>query len=158
MGDISRALAEPITHTIGGKAYKFAPWSKRLQGQFEDWLEALAFDAAARRRRQLGEEKYDSLLARINEAIVGGTYAITGQIAQKKLRTDEGLVRLLCIVLGPYQPDMSEDDVRSMLATNAPEMIAAINRLMGKAGGAATATATPTAPPAQPAQPAQPAA
>lgn len=130
MGEINRALGSAGAPTLlfcGEKTYKLAPLTKGVQGELEVWLYSRAVVAVQSTKEHLDTPEYAATLAALAERRAGGAYDFTGKLMSKALRTWEGGLQILLLLLRKHQPDMVEDDVLELLKNYGTECIAALN-------------------------------
>lgn len=132
MGEINRALGAAgagATLKVGGDEYPLSPLTKRVQGQYEAWLESRARAAVRPEKEFLEAEIYAALLARLSDEILRGKYSFTGPLAQETLRTLDGVTHLLYLLLLPGNPKATKADAERFVDECGAEVACAIKEL-----------------------------
>ena len=133
MGEINRALGAsgaPIRLPIGDKTYLLEPLTKKVQGDFEEWLEERARRAAMSLKGVLPDRDYQKVLVGTVSDIAAGVYSFTSSAAQNSLGTVDGVSQLFLSMLRKHQPEMEVDDVMTLLGSHGEEIIETINGLV----------------------------
>lgn len=74
MGQISQSLGLGSELEFEGTVYKLSPWSYKIQGEFELYLQRKAVDAVRSLRPVLSQEEYDERMDRVVRDINVGVY------------------------------------------------------------------------------------
>jgi len=90
-------LGAPTTFELDGETFRIGPPTLMHQGEYQTWLEQLAFDAINRRVYQDEREKL-ACLRMHDENCAAGAYEWGGDIACRRLCTASGLAKLLAIM------------------------------------------------------------
>jgi hypothetical protein len=87
----------PTEFELDGETFRVRKPDQLEQGEYQRWLEQLAFDAISRRTYQREDEKL-ACLRMHDQDCAAGTYEWGGEIAVKRLLTPKGFAKLLSIV------------------------------------------------------------
>ena len=129
MSEINRALGSagaPVRLCCGDKTYLLSSLTKGIQGELEEWLYGRAVAGIP---SHLDAEGYATAAAVLAERRAGGAYDFTGKLMGKALRTVDGMVELLRLMLRKHWPEVAEDDVLGLMADHGRECVAAINAM-----------------------------
>jgi hypothetical protein len=91
-------LNSPTEKTFEGKTYRLREPNGIEQGEFQRWLEQLAYDKINSRTYQSDEEK-ERRLDRHDKSCAVGDYEWGGELSVRRLQTVPGFAKLLSIVL-----------------------------------------------------------
>lgn len=138
MGEINTALGGGSEFEYEGKVYKISPWSYKIQGEFERYLEREAYQSLSRLRSLIGEEDYKDQLNRLNRDITGGVYSFGSDVVARALSNTKHLTYLLFLQLKPSHRDITLEKVDEMVKKQLEEIVLK----MGEAN--ADPTQTPT--------------
>lgn len=149
MGQISQALALGVQVECGGQVYTVHPWTYRIQGEFERYLEREAAESV-RRMPGLDAKERAELLYRVHQDTVKGLYSFGGELVQQALDAPRHLCHLLWLCLRPSHPDLTPDKVRDLFEAEPAKFLQAVNeanadptRRSTGSDGPAGATTTP---------------
>lgn len=96
-GTIADLFNSPTEFTLDGETFRVRQPSELEMGEFQRWVEQLAFDAINRRTYQSEAEK-EAALSRHDDKCAAGTYEWGGRIATERTQTPKGLAKLLELV------------------------------------------------------------
>lgn len=127
MGDISKALGEPVPFQFRDTTYQLSPLTFALQAKFEFWLEGRAFEALERQRENMPAEEYEKRYAALLGDVVGGVYSFGGDVSIKAAKSLPGLKELLYISLSARHPKATRAFVDEIFEDKMKEAAAAVN-------------------------------
>lgn len=97
MPTIADLLNAPTGMEFEGKPYKLRKPTLLEQGEFQRWLEQLAYDSIARRTYQNEAEKAECFRLH-GQDCAAGVYEWGGDVATRRLLTPKGLAKLVNII------------------------------------------------------------
>lgn len=133
MGEINKALGASgsgVRLELGGKTWTLAAATKRRQAEFEAWLEARARREAALFAAELPAEAGRDLVHKTRDEIATGYWTFGGEVCDAALSTPAGVQAFIMILLWPAHPDVTEDDVMTLIVHHAPELLAAVREAL----------------------------
>lgn len=87
----------PTAFTLDGQTYRVRQPGQLEQGEYQAWLEQVAFDAINRRTYQNDAEKLASLRMH-DQDCAAGVYDWGGEVSVRRISTPKGLAKLLSII------------------------------------------------------------
>jgi hypothetical protein len=115
MGMVSKVLGLGAELEFEGKKYVLAPWSYKIQGQFERYLEDEAYQVVLRLCRHLSPEEKKEQLAILARDIAAGTYSFGSEAVSKAMYSLKHFGKLLLLCLKPNHPEADEELVHKIL-------------------------------------------
>jgi hypothetical protein len=147
MNDISEVLGilTPSLFTDKeGKEWQVAPPTKKIQGQFSEWLKMKAKQEIFASAGDVSEEVMAAMLLRFSERSARGLYGFFSSFAGQMIgKPDgEGLVRLFWLCTSHYVPTLTEEQARKLFMDNASAKEAINDMLTRSKNAVALATQT----------------
>ncbi len=142
MGEINRILGDAgagIQFEAAGRRWTLSALTKGRQGEFEAYLEALAYAKAERTGNA-------AFVSRVEDKIAGGHYGFGGKVCQAALATPDGAVEMLRILLRPAHPETTTESVLALLEADGEAVNAALRRLIESTSRKGAGPNPPTAP------------
>lgn len=87
----------PTEFVLDGETFRVRQPNQLEQGQYQAWLEQLAFDAINRRTYQSDAEKL-ACLRMHDQDCAAGVYEWGGEVATRRVQTPKGLAKLLAVI------------------------------------------------------------
>jgi len=137
MGLISKTLGQGVEFDFEGKSYKLPPWTYKIQGVYERYLEKEAVEAAKRMASYLAAEQARKLLQDVNRDIAAGVYTFGGEEVRLSFDCPKHVTQLLWIMLQQEDPTIPYATAQRMVEQDIQEIfdqIAAANADPTKAG------------------------
>lgn len=132
MGEINRALGEAgagCSLEIGGEMWILSWPTKGMQAKYEDWLERRARKAALAWADDLDEDAYQGMLARVNGEIAAGKYTFGQPACLAAMKTADGFLELMRLLLEPKHPRITTEKVRQLLEADPHGWVATIQSM-----------------------------
>jgi hypothetical protein len=126
MAEISKALGLGSTFDFNGKSYTCSPWTYRIQGEFEQYLESHAMKTVKKMRQYLTESEYGELVAKTHKDIAEGYYAFGSEPCMRAMQTLTHFKKVLHICLLPKHPDIDMNTVDELVQNRLEEMMAKV--------------------------------
>ena len=95
---LADVLNSATEYTFDGKTYKVREPTVMEQGEWQRWMEMLAFEAIER-NLELSDERKDRALAHHYKNCSAGDYEWGSELCVRRLQTVTGLAKLMSIVL-----------------------------------------------------------
>lgn len=129
MAEISKALGLGSTFDFKGITYTCSPWTYKIQGEFEKYMEEHAMRTAKKMRQFLTEVEYSDLISKTHRDISQGYYAFGADACMKAMQTLTHFKKVLYFCLLPNHPEISNVVIDELVQDRLEEM-------MGKVGEA----------------------
>jgi hypothetical protein len=123
MAEISKALGLGSTFEHNGVKYTCSPWTYKIQGDFEKYLEDTAVKTAKRMRQYLTQTEYAELIAQTQKDIAEGYYAFGSAPCMRAMQTLTHFKKILHICLLPNHPEIEIDTIDDLVQTRLEEMM-----------------------------------
>jgi len=123
MAEISRALGLGSSFEHDGKTYTCSPWTYKIQGEFERYLEDHAVRIAKRMRQYLTAEEYSDLIAKTQKDIAEGYYAFGSPPCMRAMQTLTHFKKILFLCLTPNHPEIEINIVDELVQSRLEEMM-----------------------------------
>jgi hypothetical protein len=127
MGAVSLALGQGTEFTFKDQTYKISPWTYKIQGQFETYLEKEAIQSAQRMGKLLGPDQAQALLNKVHDDIVKKKYTFGSALVAEALNTIAHQEYLFWLMLRINHPEVTLDLVREMFEADLEAMYRAMN-------------------------------
>jgi hypothetical protein len=148
MSDLSTVTAAPIEIELGGKTFKMRPLSIADLGEFENWVRQKIISNAMHAARDLPARDRRDLTS---EAIsIASSVTYDSREAQGMMQSIEGAGQLVCLSLRREHPDITREQVVSMLA-NVKQFSELAESLMKISAPSISGNASPKVEPGKPA-------
>jgi hypothetical protein len=148
MGLVAKALGAGSEFTFRGETYRLSPWSFKIQGDYETYLEEQAVRSIRRFQKIFPKDEYESALQRVLRDVTAGVYTFGSEVVQDSLRSLPHLTHLTWLMLREHHPKVTKSLVEEMYREQLEELMLAVSE----------ANADPTVPPSPGGQPQEPAA
>ena len=149
MGDISRALGLGSTLDHNGKTYTLSPWTYKLQGEFERYIQAAALkdlkDLLA--AGALTPAEYDSDRRELRDKILSGELSFGGEYIAKSISQLRHFRKLVLLMLLPTHPEVNEEFVQEIISARLEELYDKVAETNQDPTTAPVITPGPTSPP-----------
>lgn len=106
MGQMSQALALGALFEYQGQTYRVSPWTYRIMGDFELYLQNVAIKNCRRLRPILTEQEYEDLVHKTKKDLDIGTYTFGNPAVQEALQSAVHLRQLLLLCLQKNHPEL----------------------------------------------------
>lgn len=126
MAEISKALGLGSSFTHEGKTYTCSPWTYKIQGEFERYLEDHAIRTAKRMRQYLNQEEYSDLIAKTQKDIAEGYYAFGASPCMRAMQTLTHFKKILQLCLIVNHPDIDMEFVDELVQNRLEEMMSKV--------------------------------
>lgn len=113
MSETARTTAAPRTIKLKGKEYRITPLRDRDFGEFETWVQDRAIAIAIRNSKELDEADRQSLIQHAYDKAANIT--ISSPESTRFMASIEGASKLLWLSLHHEHPDLTEDEVLTLL-------------------------------------------
>lgn len=123
MAEISKSLGLGSVFEHDGKTYTCSPWTFKIQGEFERYLEDNAIQKAKLMKPNLSETEYKNLLAGVHKDIASGQYSFGSETVSKALSTLVHFRVLFFLCLRINHPEITMQFVDDLLKTRLEEMM-----------------------------------
>jgi len=123
MAEISKALGLGSTFEHQGKSYTCSPWTYKIQGEFERYLEEYAVKAAKRMRQYLTQQEYGDLIAQTQKDIAEGYYAFGNGPCMRAMQTLTHFKKILHLCLSVNHPEIEMETVDELVQNRLEEMM-----------------------------------
>ncbi len=123
MGQISQSLGVGPEFEYDGKTYRLSPWTYRIQGEFERYLEDFAMRTVRRMKPYTTDPEYRELLASVHRDVASGFYNFGGKAASEAMGTLSHLQYLVLLCLKPGYPEVTPELVQKMFETKLEELM-----------------------------------
>ena len=102
MGYVSDCVGDEVCHelTHKGKTYKVRPVTQAVKAEFEKKLWAKARECAKDMRECMTTEEYAAHLKKLNDDYLQGAYSFEGEVGQKTLVSNAGVLSLASLLFG----------------------------------------------------------
>lgn len=115
MGQVAKALGLGSEFEFKGQSYKLSPWSYKIQGHYERYLESEAVKVLQRLRPYLSDQEYKDQLGDVRRDIVNGEYTFGSESVAKTMTSLPHLKQLLFLMLLENHPEIKKDLVEEMI-------------------------------------------
>ena len=109
MGKVAAALGQGSTLEHGGKTYTLSPWTYKIQGEFERYLEDHLFQVYKRMSPYMTAEERKEELAKIRKEVTSGEYTFGSDLVARALSSLPHLTHLLYLMLRVNHPEVDKD-------------------------------------------------
>jgi len=123
VAEISKSLGLGSVFEHDGKTYTCSPWTFKIQGEFERYLEDNAIQKAKLMKPNLSETEYKNLLAGVHKDIASGQYSFGSETVSKALSTLVHFRVLFFLCLRVNHPEITMQFVDDLLKTRLEEMM-----------------------------------
>lgn len=123
MAEIARSLGLGSSFEHGGKSYTCAPWTFKIQGEFEKYLEEFAIQKVRQIKPSLTDDEYRNLVTSVHKDIASGQYSFGGELVSKSLGTLVHFRVLFFLCLRVNHPEVNMTFVDELLKTRLEEMM-----------------------------------
>lgn len=123
MAEISKSLGLGSVFEHEGKTYTCSPWTFRIQGEFERYLEDNAIQKVKLMKPNLTEEEYKSLVASVHKDIASGQYSFGSETVSKAISTLVHFRVLFFLCLRVNHPEVNMQFVDELLKNRLEEMM-----------------------------------
>ena len=123
MAEISKALGLGSSFEHDGKTYTCAPWTYKIQGEFERYLEDYSVRAAKRMRQYLTQTEYAELIAQTQKDLAEGYYAFGAGPCMRAMQTLTHFKKILHICLSVNHPGIETEVVDELVQNRLEEMM-----------------------------------
>ena len=146
MGTVSSALGLGSQLEFRGKTYTLKPWTFKIQGLYEVFLQEESLRTCRKMRPFCTEEEYRELLIATRRDIDTGYYSFGQPAVEKSLSSLPHLNHLIYLMLKDNHPEVTADLVREMLEEKLTEVMDKMNEANAdpnRQAGADTASPSP---------------
>jgi len=126
MAEISKALGLGSSFEFNGTTYTCSPWTYKIQGEFEKYLEDHAMRTAKKMRQYLTEAEYSDLISKTHKDIAEGYYAFGSEPCMRAMQTLTHFKKILHLCLQPKHPDIDMGTVEQLVQNRLEEMMAKV--------------------------------
>jgi hypothetical protein len=126
MAEISKALGLGSSFDFNGKTYNCSPWTYKIQGEFERYLEDHAMRTARKMRQYLTDQEYTDLIARTHKDIAEGYYAFGSEPCMRAMQTLTHFKKILQLCLQPKHPDIEMNTIEELVQNRLEEMMSKV--------------------------------
>lgn len=123
MAEISKSLGLGSVFEHDGKTYNCSPWTFKIQGEFERYLEDFAIQKVRLMKPSLTDEEYKSLVSSVHKDIASGQYSFGGETVSKAIGTLVHFRVLFFLCLRVNHPEVSMAFVDELLKNRLEEMM-----------------------------------
>lgn len=123
MGEISKALATPVTFQYKSQTYQLSPWNFGILGEFEVYLQDEALRNLKKMRKVLTEDEFVKLASETRKDIDKGSYTFGGPLVQEALGSFKHFGYLVFLCLRDNHPEINYPWVLELLQEEG-EMVA----------------------------------
>ena len=123
MGQIAKALGAGANFEFKGVHYKMAPWTYRILGEFELFLQEKALRNMRKMRSFLTSEEYNELVKETRRDLDVGLYTFGSDKVKQALQSSENLKRLIFLCIQVGHSEISEELVQDMWDTEAEMLL-----------------------------------
>lgn len=127
MAEIAKSLGLGSTFEHEGKSYTCSPWTFKIQGEFERYLEDFAIQKVRLMKPNLTDEEYKSLVASVHKDIASGQYSFGGETVAKAIGTLVHFRVLFFFCLRVNHPEVTMQFVDELLKGRLEEMMEKIS-------------------------------
>ena len=133
------AQAEPRAVAFRGKIYRARPWTQHVKTAWERWLASRTQRTALAGCETAEERK--AIVELIMERSERGVYAFHGELSQRVMKTDDGVISMVAITF-----ECNEDEAIALMA-GCPEALPVFQLTMQESFPAVTAQKSTTSHP-----------
>lgn len=126
MAEISKALGLGSTFEFNNKSYTCSPWTYKIQGEFERYLEDHAMRTAKKMRQYLNEAEYGELISKTHKDIAEGYYAFGSEPCMRSMQTLTHFKKILHLCLLPKHPEIDMNTVEELVQNRLEEMMSKV--------------------------------
>ncbi len=123
MGLISKIFGQGQEFEFEGKNYKLPPWTYKIQGFYERYLEKEAVEAAKRMAVHLDAAQARKLLQDVNRDITAGVYTFGGEEVALSFNCIKHFTQLTYIMLQQEDPTISHATVQKIVEADVEAMM-----------------------------------
>lgn len=123
MGKVSTALGLGTSLEYDGQTYNISPWTYRIQGEFEKYMERKAVETFKLLSECMTPEERAVELAALRREIVSGEYSFGSDTIARALNSVGHLTYLFYLMLKPNHPEMTVDKAGEIVSSNLGEMM-----------------------------------
>lgn len=127
MAEISKSLGLGSIFEYQGKTYTCSPWTFKIQGEFERYLEEHAIQKVKLMKPSLNEEEYRSLVSSVHKDIASGAYSFGGEAVSKSISTMVHFRVLLLLCLRVNHKEITMTIVDDLVKERLEEMMAKVS-------------------------------
>lgn len=109
MGKVAAALGLGSSLTYKDKVYNISPWTYRIQGEFEKYLERTMMETYKLMAPYMSEQERKEELGKIRKEIVSGEYTFGSDTVAKALGSLPHLTYLLYLMMRVNHPEITVD-------------------------------------------------
>jgi hypothetical protein len=129
MGDVAQALAIGARIEYQGKTYTISPWTYKIQGQYERYLEQEAIKAARRISAVLPADEGELVLKAALRDVAAGAYTFGSPLVGQSLQSLKHLKQLLLMMLLENHPEATMDLVEGLVKDKLAEVMESMTRV-----------------------------
>lgn len=137
MGKVAAALGMGTTIDFEGKTYKLSPWTYKIQGEFERYLEDHLYQVYKRMAPLMTPQERLVELGKIRQEVVSGQYTFGSEVVAQALTSLPHLTHLLYLMIRVAHPEVDKELVGRIVDAQMEEVMAKM----------AEANADPSTPP-----------
>lgn len=126
MGKVAAALGLGTSFEVNGKTYSLSPWTYKIQGEFEKYLERKAVEAFQAVAPLMTPEERAHELKALRQEITGGEYSFGSDAVAKALNSVVHLTYLFYLMLRPNHPEMTLELAGELVSANMADAMAKI--------------------------------
>lgn len=146
MGKTAAALGQGTTMVHNGKTYYLSPWTYKIQGTFERYIEAEVRQAYKEMAPFMTADERKEELAKIRKEIATGVYTFGSTEMAECLQSLRHLKYLLFLMLQPNHPEMTVELASEITDAQMEEVMAAMAQANADPSSGAAASKDPTPP------------
>lgn len=123
MAEISKSLGLGSVFEHDGKTYTCSPWTFRIQGEFERYLEDNAIQKVKLMKPNLTDDEYKNLITSVHKDIASGQYSFGSELVSKAISTLVHFRVLFFLCLRVNHPEVNMAFVDDLLKSRLEEMM-----------------------------------
>jgi hypothetical protein len=123
MGLISKIFGLGYQFEFEGQEYNLPPWTYKIQGLYERYLEKEAVEAAKRMGAHLSPDQARKLLQDVGRDIAAGVYTFGGEEVQLSFACQKHFTQLVYLMLQQEHPTIDRKLVERMVEAELEEMM-----------------------------------
>lgn len=130
MSELNNLLGQEgagVPMVIDGQTYTLCPLTLKDKGEFEYWLEQRAI-AGVKRLFGNDPDELREQRQHVNDNVAAGTYAFGGEVFQKALRQQDGLMELFRLMLRKHH-GLTSEQVTELIGKDPNEAVRAMQTL-----------------------------
>lgn len=140
MGQIAKALGMGSEIRHNGRTYNVSPWTYKIQGEFERYLEGQAVQAVRRMRPHMNEYEWKEAMTQVQRDITTGVYTFGSEQVAQALQALPHMKHLFYLLLKENHPEVTPELAAEIVDSDTREAMARM----------AEANADPTSPTPEP--------